>query len=141
MAIENNVLNPKTGMVSASIMHQLGVLQRLLFNYLSIRAQSKPTEADFELLHELRKLVPDSAVQPLSPTQQRKASGRSVPASAAAAKDFRKLGFGSPEFPLETVQIVPPGQLAVDCMLYYARHHGEKLRTVRLFPRFLPTRV
>uniref|UniRef100_A0A914VTA7 Engulfment and cell motility protein 1 n=2 Tax=Plectus sambesii TaxID=2011161 RepID=A0A914VTA7_9BILA len=131
MAIENTVLNPKTGAaVGASIMHQLGVLQRLLLNHLSIRANCKPVDGDIELLHELRKLTFESATQPLSPTQQRKATGRSATTSAAA-KEFRKLGF-SPDAPLETVQTTPPGLLAVDCMLFYARHHVDKLRNIIL---------
>lgn len=48
------------------------------------------------------------------------------------AKDYKKLGFKCDINPALDFTETPPGMLALDCMIYFARSHTESYTKVRL---------
>lgn len=48
------------------------------------------------------------------------------------AKDYKKLGFKCDINPALDFTETPPGMLALDCMIYFARSHTEGYTKVRL---------
>nr|CAG4641514.1 EOG090X02BW [Eurycercus lamellatus] len=116
--------------------HQLHVLQTLMLNVLEERMNRPIEPGDSEALEKVRELRRiafdgndgggsagiDSSVGNGVTTRQHKTSPR----------DFRKLGFKNDATPLNDFAQAPPGALALDCMLYFARYHPEKYTRVVL---------
>lgn len=48
-------------------------------------------------------------------------------------KDYKKLGFKYDINPALDFTETPPGMLALDCMVYFARNHVDAYTKVRLF--------
>ncbi|XP_003743361.1 engulfment and cell motility protein 1 [Galendromus occidentalis] len=109
-----NILSKGQQMVGTEMAHQLYVLQTLLFSMQDERRKQEldSNDADAKLkLEELRRIA-------FGPTE-----GSSNKSSAS--KCYRKLGFQSASNPVEDL-ISPPGALALDNMLYFARHHNDQ---------------
>ncbi|KAL0267620.1 UNVERIFIED_CONTAM: hypothetical protein PYX00_009836 [Menopon gallinae] len=118
-----------TSQVGAEMAHQLYVLQSLTLAQLETRMNTKmdPQDQDaHEKIKELRKIVFDSDGTNLlgDSTTKRQMGG--------FAKDYKKLGFKSEINPALDFTETPPGMLALDCMVYFARNHVESYTKVVL---------
>ncbi|XP_076318305.1 engulfment and cell motility Ced-12 [Tachypleus tridentatus] len=110
----------------AEMAHQLYVLQTLLFNMLEERMLTKidPQDPDArDKILDLRKLAFEPDTDPSNPSN-RKGGGYS--------KDYKKLGFKNHVNPAEDFTETPPGFLALDNMIYFARNQTENYTKVVL---------
>lgn len=107
--------------------HQLYVLQTLTFNMLEQRMHTKmdPQDQDaHEKIKELRKIAFDTDID---------AGNKDVTARKQGFhKDYKKLGFKYDINPALDFTETPPGMLALDCMVYFARNHVENYTKVVL---------
>ncbi|PNF37142.1 Engulfment and cell motility protein 1 [Cryptotermes secundus] len=127
--ILTNVIQSASGQVGAEMAHQLYVLQTLTLGLLEQRMNSKmdPQDQDaHDKIKELRRIAFDT-------------DGTGVPGDIAArkqlgvfAKDYKKLGFKYDINPALDFTETPPGMLALDCMVYFARNHTENYTKVVL---------
>ncbi|CAN8031445.1 unnamed protein product [Ixodes persulcatus] len=115
-----SVLQRSQPHVGTEMAHQLYVLQTLLLNLLEERRIGvDPTDAEArERILELRKTAFDSETDGNSTTETRSRKG------GGYAKDYKKLGFQNHTNPVEDFG-EPPGMLALDNMIYFARNHTE----------------
>lgn len=116
----------QTQHVGAEMAHQLYVLQTLLFNLLEERMKTKLDPQDPEArekILELRKIAFDTDSEAVG-SAGRKGGGYS--------KDYKKLGFKNHVNPAEDFAETPPGMLALDNMIYFARNHTESYTKVVL---------
>ena len=107
--------------------HQLYVLQTLMLNLLEQRMMSKmdPENQDaHDKIKELRKLAFD--------TEGSNSSDSSARKQGIFAKDYKKLGFKNNINPALDFTEIPPGVLALDCMVYFARNQTEQYTKVVL---------
>ncbi|XP_071092099.1 engulfment and cell motility protein 1-like [Haliotis cracherodii] len=105
--------------VGTEMAHQLYVLQVLLLNLHEDRKKTPANSHDQTVLRdieELRRIAFDVDGDPNINTVRK---------SPSSAKDYRKLGFLNQGTPVEDFTKTPPGLLALDVMLYFARNHGE----------------
>lgn len=112
--------------VGAEMAHQLYVLQTLLFNLLEDKMKRRLDPQDPEgrdKILELRKIAFDIDAEIVN-SVGRKAGGYS--------KDYKKLGFKNYVNPAEDFTEIPPGMLALDNMIYFARNHAENYTKVVL---------
>lgn len=108
--------------------HQLYVLQTLTLGLLEQRMNSKmdPQDQDaHDKIKELRRIAFDT-------------DGTGVPGDIMTrkqlgvfAKDYKKLGFKYDINPALDFTETPPGMLALDCMVYFARNHTENYTKVK----------
>ncbi|KAK2191325.1 hypothetical protein NP493_54g03013 [Ridgeia piscesae] len=122
--ILNNVIRGSSS-IGTEMAHQLYVLQSLMFNLLEGR---RGTEIDIndqgtvkDILN-LRKIAFDSEPDP-NPIASRRESH---------ARDFKKLGFQDNINPALDFTEVPPGILALDNIVYFAKMHAESFTKVVL---------
>lgn len=107
--------------------HQLYVFQCLMLNLLEQRMNTKmdPQDQDaHEKIKELRKIAFDT-----DGTTGGDASARK---QGLFAKDYKKLGFKYDINPAMDFNETPPGMLALDCMIYFARNHTDNYTKVVL---------
>ncbi|XP_032665992.1 engulfment and cell motility protein 1 isoform X2 [Odontomachus brunneus] len=109
-----------TGQVGAEMAHQLYVLQTLMLSLLEQRMMMKMDTQDqdaHDKIKELRKIAFDTEG----------ATGGDITARKQGlfAKDYKKLGFKCDINPALDFTETPPGMLALDCMVYFARIHTE----------------
>ncbi|KAK8763544.1 hypothetical protein V5799_033835 [Amblyomma americanum] len=106
--------------VGTEMAHQLYVLQTLLLNLLEERRVGvDPNDVEArERILELRRIAFDVEGDGSCSTTS---SGRK---GGGYAKDYKKLGFQNHTNPIEDFG-EPPGMLALDNMIYFARHHTE----------------
>lgn len=101
--------------------HQLYVLQTLLLGLLEPkmrqRADSQEQESQ-EKIKELRKIAFENDNNFNIEVTTRRQLG-------SFSKDFKKLGFKCEIDPIKDFNETPPGMLALDCMLYFARNYPE----------------
>ncbi|GBM25749.1 Engulfment and cell motility protein 1 [Araneus ventricosus] len=112
--------------VGAEMAHQLYVLQTLLFNLLEEKMKKRLDPQDPEArekILELRKIAFDTDTEIVN-SVARKGGGYS--------KDYKKLGFKNHVNPAEDFIEIPPGMLALDNMIYFARNHTESYTKVVL---------
>lgn len=114
--------------VGTEMAHQLYVLQTLTFNQLEPRMHTKMDAQDqdaHEKIKELRKIAFDTDSD---------AANKDVTArrQGVYAKDYKKLGFKYDINPTLDFMETPPGMLALDCMIYFARNHIENYTKVVL---------
>ena len=76
---------------------------------------------------ELRKVAFDAENEPTPPSGRRQSH----------AKDYKKLGFQNHINPVEDFNHIPPGILALDCMVYFAKVYGEVYTKVCFFLKSL----
>ncbi|XP_044750351.1 engulfment and cell motility protein 1 isoform X1 [Coccinella septempunctata] len=115
MCIQHNIL--QTGAAEgAEMAHQLYVLQTLMLSLLEQRMSTKmdPQDQDgHDKIKELRRIAFDSE----------SAGGTRLP--TGSTRDYKKLGFKNDINPALDFTETPPGLLALDCMIYFARNHPE----------------
>lgn len=113
--------------VGAEMAHQLYVLQTLMLSLLEQRMMTKmdPQDQDaHDKIKELRKIAFDTEGANSGDVAARK--------QGLFAKDYKKLGFKYDINPALDFTETPPGMLALDCMVYFARNHTEAYTKVVL---------
>lgn len=123
------VIQSASGQVGTEMAHQLYVLQTLSFGLLEQRMLLKmdPQDQDaHDKIKELRRIAFDSDGNgSLGDVTARKQLG-------VFAKDYKKLGFKNDINPALDFTETPPGMLALDCMIHFARNHTESYTKVVL---------
>ncbi|XP_046416980.1 engulfment and cell motility protein 1 isoform X2 [Neodiprion pinetum] len=113
--------------VGSEMAHQLYVLQTLLLGLLEQRMMTKmdPQDQDaLDKIKELRRIAFDTEGSVSGDVTARK--------QGIFAKDYKKLGFKYDINPAMDFTETPPGMLALDCMVYFARNHVESYTKVVL---------
>ena len=121
--ILSNVINNQIGTEMA---HQLYVLQTLTLNLLEQRMLCKMNAQDqdgHEKIKELRRIAFDDMVDG-------QADGTGRRQNAQYSNYYKKLGFKSDINPAQDFIEVPPGMLALDCMVYLARNYVQNYKKV-----------
>lgn len=107
--------------LGTELAHQLYVLQTLTLGLLEpkmrMRADSQEQESQ-EKIKELRKFAFENDNNTNIEVTTRRQTG-------SLSKDFKKLGFKCEIDPIKDFNETPPGVLALDCMLYFARNQRE----------------
>lgn len=112
----------KSKLIDTDMAHQLSVLQQIMLNLYEERMNSPPDPAkNAKDISELQKIAFDFEGE----IGSRKTITVSRDFTKDASKDAKKLGFKNVANPLEDFRQTPPGVLALDCMLYFARVHGD----------------
>ncbi|KAM4630996.1 engulfment and cell motility protein 1 isoform 2-T4 [Polymixia lowei] len=118
--ILSNVIR-STKPVNDEMAHQLYVLQVLTFNLLEDRMMTKmdpQDQAQRDIIFELRRIAFDVECEPNN-------SGSIEKRKSMYTRDYKKLGFINHVNPAVDFTQIPPGMLALDNMLYFARHHQD----------------
>lgn len=110
------------------ISHQLYVLQTLLLGLLENRMKTKSIENQEtdEKLKELRRI----AFEEVSNDGNLHNNDASRRNAANNSNHNKKLGFKYDINPAQDFMEIPPGMLALDCMLYFARNYRQSYRKV-----------
>lgn len=107
--------------VGTELAHQLYVLQTLTLGLLEsrmrLRVDSQDQDAQ-EKIKELRRIAFDNDNGNSDITTRRQ--------FGSISKDYKKLGFKCEIDPIKDFSEVPPGILALDCMLYFAKNYSEE---------------
>uniref|UniRef100_A0A6Q2YNL2 ELMO domain-containing protein n=1 Tax=Esox lucius TaxID=8010 RepID=A0A6Q2YNL2_ESOLU len=112
-------ISPKP--INDEMAHQLYVLQVLTFNLLEDRMMTKmdpQDQAQRDIIFELRRIAFDVECEPNN-------SGSIEKRKSMYTRDYKKLGFINHVNPAVDFTQIPPGMLALDNMLYFARHHQD----------------
>lgn len=120
-------LNDDYLQVGSEMAHQLYVLQTLMLGLLEQRMMLKmdPQDQDaHDKIKELRRIAFDTEGSVSGDVTARK--------QGLFAKDYKKLGFKYDINPALDFTETPPGMLALDCMVYFARNHTESYTKVVL---------
>ncbi|XP_078271157.1 engulfment and cell motility protein 1 isoform X1 [Rhinoraja longicauda] len=107
--------------IQTEMAHQLFVLQVLTFNLLEDRMMTKmdpQDQAQRDIIFELRRIAFDAELEPSS-------SGNIEKRKSMYTRDYKKLGFINHVNPAMDFTETPPGMLALDNMLYFAKHHQD----------------
>uniref|UniRef100_A0A8C7M5R4 Engulfment and cell motility 1 n=1 Tax=Oncorhynchus kisutch TaxID=8019 RepID=A0A8C7M5R4_ONCKI len=115
----NVIRSPKP--INDEMAHQLYVLQVLTFNLLEDRMMTKmdpQDQAQRDIIFELRRIAFDVECEPNN-------SGSIEKRKSMYTRDYKKLGFINHVNPAMDFTQIPPGMLALDNMLYFARHHQD----------------
>lgn len=107
--------------LGTELAHQLYVLQTLILGLLEPKMRSKADSQEQESqekIKELRKIAFENDNNPTLEVTMRRPVG-------SYSKDLKKLGFKCEIDPIKDFNEVPPGILALDCMLYFARNYPE----------------
>uniref|UniRef100_A0A8C7PKG3 ELMO domain-containing protein n=1 Tax=Oncorhynchus mykiss TaxID=8022 RepID=A0A8C7PKG3_ONCMY len=116
---QNVIRSPKP--INDEMAHQLYVLQVLTFNLLEDRMMTKmdpQDQAQRDIIFELRRIAFDVECEPNN-------SGSIEKRKSMYTRDYKKLGFINHVNPAMDFTQIPPGMLALDNMLYFARHHQD----------------
>uniref|UniRef100_A0A665WNS5 Engulfment and cell motility protein 1 n=1 Tax=Echeneis naucrates TaxID=173247 RepID=A0A665WNS5_ECHNA len=117
---QTNVIRSTTP-INDEMAHQLYVLQVLTFNLLEDRMMTKmdpQDQAQRDIIFELRRIAFDVECEPNN-------SGSIEKRKSMYTRDYKKLGFINHVNPAVDFTQIPPGMLALDNMLYFARHHQD----------------
>nr|CAD7194337.1 unnamed protein product [Timema douglasi] len=128
-AVSATLCSKQVRNVGAEMAHQLYVLQNLMLALLEQRMNLKmdPQDQDaHDKIKELRRIAFDTDGSGFGGevTARRQLGG--------FAKDYKKLGFKYDINPALDFTETPPGMLALDCMVYFARNHTESYTKVVL---------
>ncbi|XP_068092501.1 engulfment and cell motility protein 1 isoform X1 [Hyperolius riggenbachi] len=108
--------------INNEMAHQLYVLQVLNFNLLEDRMMTKmdpQDQAQRDIIFELRRIAFD--VEP----EQNNLGGSIEKRKSMYTRDYKKLGFTNNVNPALDFTHTPPGMLALDNMLYFAKNHQD----------------
>ncbi|KAM9647560.1 engulfment and cell motility protein 1 isoform 1-T6 [Morphnus guianensis] len=108
--------------INNEMAHQLYVLQVLTFNLLEDRMMTKmdpQDQAQRDIIFELRRIAFDAEPEPNN------SSGSIEKRKSMYTRDYKKLGFINHVNPAMDFTQTPPGMLALDNMLYFAKHHQD----------------
>uniref|UniRef100_A0A1B6DW40 ELMO domain-containing protein n=1 Tax=Clastoptera arizonana TaxID=38151 RepID=A0A1B6DW40_9HEMI len=126
--IWTNIIQTSSGQVGTEMAHQLYVLQALSLGLLEQRMNTKmdPQDQDaHDKIKELRRTAFDADNSGSTDNTSRRQMG-------VFAKDYKKLGFKYDINPALDFTETPPGMLALDCMVYFARNHIDSYTKVVL---------
>ncbi|XP_014275504.1 engulfment and cell motility protein 1 [Halyomorpha halys] len=126
-SILSNVIQA-SGQVGTEMAHQLYVFQTYYLGLLEPRMRTKmdPQDQDaHDKIKELRRIAFDTEGTSGADSFARKQLG-------VFAKDYKKLGFKCDINPALDFTETPPGMLALDCMIYFARNQTENYTKVVL---------
>ena len=126
--ILTNIIQAASGQVGTEMAHQLYVLQTLQLALLEQRMNTKMDLQDqdaHEKIKELRRIAFDMDSNSTS-------GDATARRQVGFAKDYKKLGFKCDINPALDFAETPPGMLALDCMIYFARNHVENYTKVVL---------
>uniref|UniRef100_A0A8B9RHY5 Engulfment and cell motility 1 (ced-12 homolog, C. elegans) n=1 Tax=Astyanax mexicanus TaxID=7994 RepID=A0A8B9RHY5_ASTMX len=107
--------------INEEMAHQLYMLQVLTFNLLEDRMMTKmdpQDQAQRDIIFELRRIAFDVECDSNN-------SGSIDKRKSMYTRDYKKLGFINHVNPAVDFTQIPPGMLALDNMLYFARHHQD----------------
>uniref|UniRef100_A0A8D0GX53 ELMO domain-containing protein n=1 Tax=Sphenodon punctatus TaxID=8508 RepID=A0A8D0GX53_SPHPU len=108
--------------INNEMAHQLYVLQVLTFNLLEDRMMTKmdpQDQAQRDIIFELRRIAFDAESEPSN------SSGNIEKRKSMYTRYYKKLGFINHVNPAMDFTQTPPGMLALDNMLYFAKHHQD----------------
>ncbi|XP_042331412.1 engulfment and cell motility protein 1 isoform X2 [Sceloporus undulatus] len=108
--------------INNEMAHQLYVLQVLTFNLLEDRMMTKmdpQDQAQRDIIFELRRIAFDAESEPNN------SSGNVEKRKSMYTRDYKKLGFINHVNPAMDFTQTPPGMLALDNMLYFAKHQQD----------------
>ncbi|XP_058233564.1 engulfment and cell motility protein 1 isoform X3 [Hemibagrus wyckioides] len=117
--LTNVIRSPKP--INDEMAHQLYMLQVLTFNLLEDRMMTKmdpQDQAQRDIIFELRRIAFDVECESNS-------SGSIEKRKSMYTRDYKKLGFINHVNPAVDFTQIPPGMLALDNMLYFARQHQD----------------
>uniref|UniRef100_A0A8C5RPF3 Engulfment and cell motility 2 n=1 Tax=Laticauda laticaudata TaxID=8630 RepID=A0A8C5RPF3_LATLA len=109
--------------IKTEMAHQLYVLQVLTLNLQEERMMTKmdpSDQAQRDVLFELRRVAFEAEAESGSTP-----GGGAEKRKAIYTRDYKLLGFTNPVNPALDFLQTPPGMLALDNMLYLARHHQD----------------
>ncbi|XP_061421829.1 engulfment and cell motility protein 2-like isoform X2 [Lethenteron reissneri] len=109
--------------VGTEMAHQLYVLQVLSLNLLEERMMTKmdpQDQAQRDTLFELCRIAFDAEAEAASAP-----GGTLDRRKGVYSKDYKKLGFTNHVNPALDFMQTPPGMLALDNMIYFAKHHTD----------------
>ncbi|XP_076864010.1 engulfment and cell motility protein 1 [Brachyhypopomus gauderio] len=110
-----------TKAINEEMAHQLYMLQVLTFNLLEDRMMTKmdpQDQAQRDIIFELRRIAFDVECESNN-------SGSIEKRKSMYTRDYKKLGFMNHVNPAVDFTQIPPGMLALDNMLYFARQHQD----------------
>lgn len=108
--------------VVGEMAHQLYVLQVLTFNLLEERMMTKmdpQDQAQRDIIFELRRIAFDAE------SELNNIGGSIEKRKSMYTRDYKKLGFINHVNPAMDFTQTPPGMLALDNMLYFAKNHQD----------------
>ncbi|KAB5530838.1 hypothetical protein PHYPO_G00133940 [Pangasianodon hypophthalmus] len=117
--LSNVIRSPKP--INDEMAHQLYMLQVLTFNLLEDRMMTKmdpQDQAQRDIIFELRRIAFDVECESNS-------SGSMEKRKSMYTRDYKKLGFINHVNPAVDFTQIPPGMLALDNMLYFAKNHQD----------------
>ncbi|RXM99418.1 Engulfment and cell motility protein 1 [Acipenser ruthenus] len=118
--ILSNVIHSNRS-INSEMAHQLYVLQVLTFNLLEDRMMTMmdpQDQAQRDIIFELRRIAFDVECEPNN-------SGSIEKRKSMYTRDYKKLGFINHVNPAVDFTQIPPGMLALDNMLYFAKHQQD----------------
>ncbi|XP_014250174.1 engulfment and cell motility protein 1 isoform X2 [Cimex lectularius] len=127
-AILTYIIQKSPEKVGAELAHQLYVYQTYLLGLLEPRMRTKMDSQDqdaHEKIKELRKIAFDTEGTAGNDSLAKKQLG-------VYTKDYKKLGFKYDINPALDFTETPPGMLALDCMVYFAKTQTENYTKVVL---------
>ncbi|XP_046690413.1 engulfment and cell motility protein 1 isoform X4 [Silurus meridionalis] len=116
--LTNVIRSPKP--INDEMAHQLYMLQVLTFNLLEDRMMTKmdpQDQAQRDIIFELRRIAFDVECESNSGSIEKRKS--------MYTRDYKKLGFINHVNPAVDFTQIPPGMLALDNMLYFAKQHQD----------------
>ncbi|EAA15037.3 engulfment and cell motility protein 1 [Anopheles merus] len=124
-SVINSVITPTMG---AEMAHQLYVLQTLTLGLLEQRMKTAMDVQDQdaqEKIKELRRIAFEAdGIEPMPDVTARRQHGSSY------SSHYKKLGFKCDINPAQDFFETPPGTLALDCMIYFARNYTQSYTKV-----------
>uniref|UniRef100_A0A670JLK3 Engulfment and cell motility 1 n=1 Tax=Podarcis muralis TaxID=64176 RepID=A0A670JLK3_PODMU len=105
--------------INNEMAHQLYVLQVLTFNLLEDRMMTKMDPQIRDIIFELRRIAFDAESEPNN------SGGNVEKRKSMYTRDYKKLGFINHVNPAMDFTQTPPGMLALDNMLYFAKHQQD----------------
>ncbi|XP_069856066.1 LOW QUALITY PROTEIN: engulfment and cell motility protein 1-like [Dipodomys merriami] len=115
--------------INNEMAHQLYVLQVLTFNLLEDSMMTKmdpQDQAQRDIIFELQRIAFDAE------TESNNSSSSVEKRKSVYTRDYKKLGFINHVNPAMDFTQTPPGMLALENMLYFAKHHQDAY--IRLIP-------
>jgi engulfment and cell motility protein 1 len=110
--------------IGSEMAHQLYVLQTLTLGLLERRMMTSSTNNLNEVHDNIRELLRVAFDDSMDGSSQEGTNKRHSTVS------YKKLGFRSDVNPASDFSETPPGILALDCMIYFARHYAQNYTKV-----------
>ncbi|XP_071549346.1 engulfment and cell motility protein 1 isoform X2 [Panulirus ornatus] len=118
--INNVLIHTETGSIGGDMAHQLYVLQQQLLNQYEERMNTSMDVNDQDAtdkIKELRRIAFESDGE---------SSGNVTTRRPEYKKEYKKLGFRNDINPAQDFMETPPGMLALDNMVFFARNHSDQ---------------